>query len=118
MVANKITRDGTIIEESLRLKDMLLGVQAQVDAVAREAEAALLEGSQQKLGYQHLSAGKDKPLIDNRVHSKTPVLTPHMLTMVLPVSDKSILVTEESRKVISDIIKHQDSRLKIGRAHV
>lgn len=111
MVANKIMQNKSVIKESGRLKDMLLDVQVQVDAVAREAEATLLRGSQRKLGYNQLNVGNDKELIDSRVSTKTPVLTPHMLSTVLPVSENSASVTDASRKAIIDIIKHKDKRL-------
>jgi 3-deoxy-7-phosphoheptulonate synthase len=109
------THRSAILEEAAKIKEALLHVRKQVNAATQKTETDLLENSRQSLGYSETAdATKVKQvLIDTRVASKTPVITPKMLSYVLPVSETSARTTEASRKAIEAIFLHKDNRLLV-----
>ena len=108
-----LTQTTQVLEESAKIKDELLKVQAGIEAVAAAAEAKLLADARQELGYDHADNQDDSGLIDNRVAAKTAVLSPKMLLAVLPVSKASVHTTESARKAITEILQHKDQRLLV-----
>jgi 3-deoxy-7-phosphoheptulonate synthase len=108
-------QDTTILDEAAKVKGMLLKVQAEVKELTGKTEADLLESTRQSLGYKESADAAEvkKALINTRVASKTPVITPEMLSYVIPVSNTSAQTTETSRKAIENIIKHEDNRLLV-----
>jgi 3-deoxy-7-phosphoheptulonate synthase len=108
-------QDTTILDEAAKVKDVLLKVQAETKELTGKTETDLLERTRQSLGYKESadSAQVKQALIDTRVASKTPVITPEMLSYVIPVSNTSAQTTETSRKAIENILKHEDNRLLV-----
>src|SRR5512146_12681 len=104
------TKATPVLEESAKIKDRLLKVQAEIEAVAEAAADQLLKTARRQLGYDR-TATDGEELIDTRVTSKTTVLTPKLLTDVLPASKRSAKVTADSRQAITDILQHEDPRL-------
>lgn len=100
-----------VLNESAKIKNRLLKVQADIEAAAKAAADKLLETARQELGYDETAAAGSDQLVDSRVTSKTTVLTPKLLAGVLPVSKRSAQTTADSRQSIVDILRHKDQRL-------
>lgn len=100
-----------VLDESAKIKNRLLKVQAEIEAAAKAAADKLLETARQELGYDETAAAGSDQLVDSRVTSKTTVLTPKLLAGVLPVSKRSAQTTADSRQSIVDILRHKDQRL-------
>lgn len=100
-----------VLNESAKIKNRLLKVQAEIEAAAKAAADKLLETARQELGYDETAAAGSDQLVDSRVTSKTTVLTPKLLAGVLPVSKRSAQTTADSRQSIVDILRHKDQRL-------
>lgn len=113
MTPDSTTTNKTILEESARIKDLLLDVQTKVEQAAEDKAAELLKDSRRTLGYEAIKTGSDAEITDTRVLDKTPVITPRMLTEALPVSDVSLETTRQSRGDIVDILEHKDGRLLV-----
>jgi 3-deoxy-7-phosphoheptulonate synthase len=113
MVPDTTMQQTTILDESARVKALLLDVQAKVEAVTQKAEDELLKDSRQKLGYETNEAADTASLIDTRVLGKTPVITPKMLAAVLLASPTSLQTTDQSRQLITRILQQQDGRLLV-----
>jgi 3-deoxy-7-phosphoheptulonate synthase len=111
MVPDNTSQDTAVLEESERIKGLLVDVQKQVEATTQEAVAALLKDSRKKLGYENIETGDDKAITDTRIKDKTPVITPKMLALVLPVSRAALKTTGQSRAAITAILEHEDDRL-------
>lgn len=111
MVPDNTMRQTTILDESARVKDLLVNVQKQVEATTQEAADRLLKDGRAKLGYGNIATGNDKAIIDTRIKGKTSVITPKILATVLPVSKTALKTTETSRQAITDILAHEDDRL-------
>lgn len=103
----------TILEESARIRDELMTVEAAVDLEAHSLRADLLKNVRQRLGYEATKAGFESELIDSRITTKTPVITPESLSVVLPVSEQSVATTSQSRQQITQILTHQDERIVV-----
>jgi 3-deoxy-7-phosphoheptulonate synthase len=101
------------LKESARIKHELLKVQAEIEAVTQAAEAKLMVTTRHQLGYEETADPGSTELVDTRVTSKTTVLTPKLLSDVLPVSKRSAQTTRQSRQVITDILRHKDDRLVV-----
>jgi 3-deoxy-7-phosphoheptulonate synthase len=102
----------TVLEESARIKDLLLEAQARIGSTSKKLTGNLLEGGRERLGYDRIEkAAGDKNLIDVRVAAKMAVVTPRMVATILPASDSSIKATARSRADIASIIDHKDDRL-------
>jgi 3-deoxy-7-phosphoheptulonate synthase len=108
---NEPATETNILEESARIRDLLLEVRAQVRSAARQTADTLLKDSRRSLGYGEIETGSGKDLIDARVVDKTPVITPEMAAAVVPASAASFEVTRRSREAITAILEHQDDRL-------
>lgn len=108
-----LTQDTPVLEESAKIKAVLIKVQAEIEAASRAKEDQLLEQTRQQLGYDATPGPHTTELIDIRVSGKTTVLSPKMLAAVLPVSPTSAQTTEDSRQAIIKILKHQDKRLLV-----
>lgn len=106
-----LTQDTSVLTESAKIKDVLLSVQAEIEATVQETEAKLLETTRHQLGYDAHSDPHSAALVDTRVSDKITVLSPKMLAAVLPVSTVSAQTTSDSRQAITDILRHQDQRL-------
>ncbi len=105
--------DSDILAEAGKIKDALLKVQAGVEAAASAAESELLEACRKRLdgnGTVKEAAGI-KNLVDTRIATVTPVITPKMLTAVVPVSAASAATTSRGRQAITDILNHKSSKL-------
>lgn len=108
-----LTKTTPVLEESVKIKDRLLKVQAEIEEAAQAASDKLLKTARRQLGYDEAATADSKQLIDNRVTSKTTVLTPKLLAGVLPVSKRSAKTTADSRQAIVDILQHEDPRLVV-----
>ncbi len=113
MVPNTVMRNTSILEESSRIKGLLLDVQTRVEQTVKSEAAELLKDSRKKLGYDEVETGRDAEIIDTRVLAKTPVITPRMVAVALPVSSASLQTTVRSRDAIVDILEHKDGRLLV-----
>ncbi len=111
MVPDSTMQHTTILDESARVRDLLVDAQKQIEKVTQQAAADLLQDSRKKLGYPDITIADDKTIIDTRVKDKTPVITPRMLATVLPISEKALRTTEKSRESIVNILEHKDDRL-------
>jgi len=112
----EIQPDTDILAAAGKIKDVLLKVQAKVEAAASAAEADLLKDCQQQLGsatQAQKASSATKTLVDTRIAAVTPVITPKMLAAVTPVSDDSARTTGQSRQAITDILNHQASKLLV-----
>jgi 3-deoxy-7-phosphoheptulonate synthase len=106
-----LTQNTPVLEESAKIKDRLLKVQAQIEAAGQAVEAGLLAEARQELGYNEADEAPTRELVDSRVGDKTTVLSPKMLAAILPVSERSAQTTEQARQAITRILEHQDPRL-------
>lgn len=106
-------KPSSVLEESAKIKDELLKVQAKIEGSAREIEVNLVAEARKKLGYRNVEDAGASNLVDHRVDSKTAVISPELVSAVLPVSEKSVEITEHGREDITDIIKHQNKRLMV-----
>lgn len=111
MVPTHTMQNTTVLDESARIKDLLLAAQTKVETLTRQTVEELLKDSRQRLGYDDIKTGNDGTLIDANVSGKTPVVTPRMVATVLPASDNSLQTTARSRGAIVDILQHKDGRL-------
>lgn len=108
-----LTQTTPVLRESARIKAELLKVQAKIDAKAQAAEAELLTTVRRQLDYNETPDPGSSKLVDTRVTGKTTVLTPKLLSAVLPVSKRSTQTTARSRKAIVNILRHKDDRLLV-----
>src|SRR5665811_1479944 len=106
-----LTQTTPVLKESARIKHELLKVQAEIEAVTQAAEAKLTAATRRQLGYEEKADPGSTELVDTRVTGKTTVLTPKLLSDVLPVSKRSARTTKQSRQAISNILRHKDDRL-------
>ncbi len=113
MVPDDTVRQASILKESVRIKELLLEVQKQVQSSAQATADKLLVGSRQKLGYPAVESAGTSEMIDTRVLAKTPVITPKMTADAVPVSSKSLRTTRQSREDITNILEHKDGRLLV-----
>ena len=112
MTPNDTTEHTATLAEAARIKDVLLKVQARIEAVTQKMESDLLQQSLRNLGYKDAEDIADTHLlIDARISEKTSVITPEMVAVVLPVSSKSAQTTQKSRTDIISILEHTDNRL-------
>lgn len=102
-----------IITESMRIKDELLFVQSEVQAVASAKQAELLEGVRSRLGYLESQPVDLDDLQDIRIQGKSIVITPEALSTVLPVSKQAAETTRKSRLAVEDILRQKDGRLNV-----
>jgi 3-deoxy-7-phosphoheptulonate synthase len=107
------THPGTILEESARIRDALLAVQAQTQAVAHNVQASLLENIRAELGYPASENDYAGELSDRRIIQKTSVVTPEAVATVLPISEQSAETTGRARENIGNILSHEDDRLLV-----
>jgi 3-deoxy-7-phosphoheptulonate synthase len=108
-----LTPTTPVIEESARIKEALLKVEAEIEAAAQAAETPLLEALRRQFEPGESDAADEAALVDSRVVSKTTVLAPKLLSTVLPVSKRSAQTTERGRQAIIDILQHSDRRLLV-----
>ncbi|MDB5170921.1 MAG: aroG [Candidatus Saccharibacteria bacterium] len=101
----------SILEESARIRDELLPIEAAAAADAHATRSKLLEGARLRLGYGEPDAGPTGGLVDTRISEKRPVITPESLSEVLPPSEISVATTLKSRNDIAEILTHQDDRM-------
>ncbi len=101
-----------ILQESLRIKDVLLPARKRIEAVNTINEDRVLKSIRIQLGYDSDFADLSG-LIDERVE-KVPMITPRMVAGVLPLSAESARTTLEARKTLADIHKHRNFRLAVG----
>ncbi len=111
MVPVKTMQNTTVLDESARVRDLLLVAQKKVESTTQRTAADLLKDGRERLGYDMIDTADMDGLIDVRVSGKTPVITPKMAAVVLPASDNSIRTTTRSRQGITAIINHKDDRL-------
>jgi len=102
-----------IIEQAARISDELLQIQEQVDAVASAKQSELLEGVRPRLGYPEVDYPGLNSLVDKRIEDKSTVISPEALSIVLPLTAKSIDTTLNSRHAAEEIIDHSDDRLLV-----
>jgi 3-deoxy-7-phosphoheptulonate synthase len=104
---------GTIINESQRIKELLLPIQTSINnqftVMHNEAFASVVE----QIGYQQYEAANVGDLVDTRIKSKEPVISPLALSMALPLSEKSAETTRKSRIIIKDVLLGDDDRLVV-----
>lgn len=108
-----LTPDTLVLEESAKVKSKLLKVQAEIEAAATAVETKLLKEARQELGYDDADDPDKSSLVDTRVTRKTTVLSPKMLSAVLPVSRSSAQTTQQARQAITGILQQQDRRLLV-----
>lgn len=111
MVPDSTMKNTTILDESARVRDLLVDVQKRVEEVTRQTADELLKDSRDKLGYPDIKTADKGAIIDTRIKDKTTVITPRMLAAVLPVSEKALRTTQKSRQDIINILEHKDGRL-------
>jgi 3-deoxy-7-phosphoheptulonate synthase len=99
-----------MLDEALRIKDILLDVQLEIQADEVAKKQVLLENIRARLGYDEVAIDNDAGLVDTR-NEKELMIPPDSLAAVLPVSDMSATTTRQSREVIGDILRQEDSRL-------
>jgi len=109
----QLAQSTPILEESAKIKARLLEVQSEIEATADATEAKLSEAARLQLGYGKDAEPNTTELVDTRVAGKTTVLTPQILAAVLPVSERSARTTKQSRRTITGILKHQDTKLLV-----
>lgn len=102
-----------ILEESARIKDLLLPALAEVHAKVAFDEDALAAGVRQQLGYAEPEPVDAGGLVDARV-TKLPMVSPRLVAGVLPLSPNSVATTLEARQSLADIHAHRDDRLVVG----
>ncbi len=108
-----LTESTSVLEESKNIKVRLLQVQKSIEKTIRQSENMLLEAALEDLGYSLPNTNFGSELIDNRVDSKTTVLSPKLLSAVLPVSKTSAQTTHTARKQIEAILRHTSNRLMV-----
>src|ERR1700728_1740324 len=99
-----------ILDESERIKEMVLAVQREVQTAADSREGELLDGIRERLGYPAAEAATEDGLVDTRVE-KELVITPGSLAAVLPVTERSAQTTLEARQEVADVLAGRDDRL-------
>lgn len=103
----------TLLQEAEALKERLVPVQQRLDAAAQAAQKNVLDEVAAEIGLAEAKPSHVAPLVDARVTARTPLLTPALLTDVLPVSEQSAATTAGSRAAIANIISHSDDRLVV-----
>ncbi len=111
MTADDEARRVGILVESARIKKVLTGIQRQVESATLKTTAGLLESARGELGYDLPPDNAEADMTDVRIGRKTAVVTPRLLSSVLPVSARSADTTRDSRQAITDIVAHKDGRL-------
>jgi 3-deoxy-7-phosphoheptulonate synthase len=102
-----------VLREAARIRDELLEVQTQIESAARQIETKLVKEVRHNLGYGESHKAVPAGLVDERVKTKTRVITPELLVAVLPLSKASAKTTEASRRAIGDILSHKGNRLLV-----
>lgn len=100
-----------VMSESIRIRDELLAIEEVVAERTTGLRAQLLEGVRDRLGYDEPDVVDGYDLVDSRIESKVPVITPESLNVLLPLSQASAETTRQGRQDIADVIRHKDDRL-------
>jgi 3-deoxy-7-phosphoheptulonate synthase len=109
----KLTEDIDILEKSKQIKKELLEVQNQIEKQSHQIETRILANIRQEYGYDENTYSYGDELIDTRVASKLSVISPKLLSTVLPVSQQSAQTTNSARRIITNILEHKDDRLVV-----
>ncbi len=102
-----------VLDEAMRIKDVLLTAREDIETAHTRIEDSILQGARVRLGYSEFEPGDMSELVDARV-TKQPMVTPRMVTGVLPLSNRSALTTLEARKTLADIHAHRNFKLAVG----
>ncbi len=102
-----------LISESIRIKNELLKIETVVARQASASRQSQMGTMRHKLGYSTPNQGETLQLIDTRITSKIPVITPEALATVVEVTKKSAEVTGQSRSAITKILAKKDDRLVV-----
>lgn len=100
-----------ILEESTRIRDALLTVQADINAYHDTLQRGKLAAVRHDLGYPAPEPVELSGLVDTRIAGKTPVISPEALETVLPVTAASERTTREARQLVEDVLTGEDDRL-------
>lgn len=100
-----------ILEESARIRDELLTVQEEVNVFHSTLLTGMLAPIRERLGYPQPEPVDLSTLVDTRIASKTPVVSPEAVETVLPITEASAFTTRESRQQVEDILLGKDDRL-------
>ncbi len=100
-----------ILEESARIRDALLVVQRDVNAYHKSMQQDKLAVVRAELGYPTPEPVDLSDLVDTRIASKTPVISPEALETVLPVTEKAAHTTREARQLVEDVLIGVDDRI-------
>ena len=102
-----------VLDESARIAEALLTIEASVDAAALSERTRQLESIRGGLGYTAVALAETDDLVDTRIEDKTPVITPESLNGALPLTRASAETTRDSRQAIGDILTRQADRLLV-----
>jgi 3-deoxy-7-phosphoheptulonate synthase len=106
------THEHTMVDEALRIAGELEAIQLEMNATTRNQGSEFLEAA--SLVDQWPTPNVDMTdLVDVRIASKTPVITPGLLERRLPLSQNSADTTRQGRIIAEQIIKGTDDRLLV-----
>lgn len=100
-----------ILEESARIRDVLLTSQEEVNAYHATLSRMKAGVVRRNLGYPEPDAVVLDDLVDSRIVQKTPVVSPEAVEMALPVTEVSAATTRQARSEIEQVLAGEDDRL-------
>jgi 3-deoxy-7-phosphoheptulonate synthase len=109
----ELTEGTDILEKSKEIRNKLLVVQNKIEKQSHQIEMRMLSDIRHEYGYNESTYSHGNGLIDTRVASKLTVISPKLLSTVLPVSEKSAITTRVARDKITDILNHKENRMLV-----
>ncbi len=113
MSAESNLHTAPIMDESIRIKDRVLTIESEVQALADARRAELLPAARPDLEYHEPEPVDMSDLVDVRISGKSLVITPGALAAVLPITPNSAETTRQSRIVNRRIMRQEDDRLGV-----
>lgn len=103
----------SIIDESMRIKDDLLGRQEYLNAYGSMVGSGIFKLSREQLGYPEPENVELDGLVDRNITGKDLLISPESLERVLPITRVSAETTRQARADIEAILTGEDDRLLV-----
>ncbi|SNR22983.1 3-deoxy-7-phosphoheptulonate synthase [Blastococcus mobilis] len=102
-----------LLGAATRIADLLLDVQARVNAQVDAALTDLLPEVQQRLGVVQTQNVDLAGLVNARITGLSVVVTPAAVATVVPLSPEAVTTTRAGRRAMTDIVDGVDDRVAV-----
>lgn len=106
-------RHNTILDEACEIRDTLMPLQQSVSEAGHNELERHLSEVRERLGYEPAAAVDVDDLVDTRIVSKTPVISPELVSKAIPLTPGSAETTRRGRIESGDILLNKDDRLMV-----